>query len=131
MNEAKPDVLERVVAGVCYLTFGLAGLLYIILASRRGQSSFFRFHFIQSILLGIIGLLLGWTSQIFISIVGSIIGTLAAPDIASQIVEGINFAVFIIVRAASLLVVYGMIWAFLGKYAEIPFISNIVRQQMR
>jgi hypothetical protein len=26
---------------------------------------------------------------------------------------------------------YGLIWAFLGKYAEIPFLSNLVRQQIR
>jgi uncharacterized membrane protein len=130
MNESTPSGADRVVGGLCYLTMGLAGLLYIIIGGKRGQSSFFRFHFLQSIVLGIISLLLSWSSNVFIMFISSIAGMFGA-DLAPTIVGWVGFAVDIVSKVGLLLLVYGMIWAFLGKYAEIPFISNIVRQQMR
>ena len=132
-NQDKPSVTERVVAGLCYLTFGLVGLLYIVISGRRGRSDFFQFNFLQSILLSIFGLLLGWASGIFSQLILGIFGLAdgITSGISSQLAMWISAAVVIIVRAAYLLVLYATIWAFLGKYAEIPFVSNIVRQQMR
>lgn len=130
LNESKPSILERIIGGVCYLTMGLVGLLYIIISGRSGQSTFFRFHFLQSIILGIIGVLLNWTSGIFLSLLGGIL-RMFSPEIAGTAAYWLDFSIVNILRAAYLLLVYGMIWAFLGKYAEIPFISNLVRQQMR
>lgn len=133
INQTEPTKWERIVAGFCYLTFGLIGLLYIIVSGRSGQSSFFRFHFLQSIILGIIGLILSWCSGIFVTLLSAILGMVdsLAPGLGTQSAYWISQAVLIIVRAAYLLLIYGMIWAFLGKYAEIPYISNLVRQQMR
>lgn len=136
-NLNQPTTLEKIVGGLCYLTFGLAGLLYIILGGKRDQSEFFRFHFLQSIMLGIIGLILGWTSSIFVALVNGILTTLASfiPSISQQLVvqigTGVSLGLGYIMNAGLLLLLYGMIFAFLGKYAEIPLISNIVRQQMR
>lgn len=136
-NLNQPTTLEKVVGGLCYLTFGLAGLLYIILGGKRDQSDFFRFHFLQSIMLGIIGLILGWTSSIFVALVNGILTTLAnfIPSISQQLVvqvgTGVSLGLGYIMNAGLLLLLYGMIFSFLGKYAEIPLISNIVRQQMR
>lgn len=133
MRENKPTALERIIAGICYLTAGLAGLLYIILAARSGQSSFFRFHFLQSIILYIIGLLLSWAGGILLSLLGGILGMVdsLAPGVGAQIGLWTPLALDVVVRAGFLLLIYGMIFALLGKYAEIPFISNLVRQQMR
>jgi uncharacterized membrane protein len=130
MNDSAPSAADRVVSGLCYLTMGLVGLLYIIISGSRGQGQFFRFHFLQSIILGIISLLLSWSSNLFVMFLTSIAGLLGA-DFASQVGGWVVFAVGIVAKAGLLLIVYGTIWAFLGKYAEIPFISNIVRQQMR
>lgn len=133
INHTEPTKWERIIAGFCYLTFGLVGLLYIILSGRSGQSSFFRFHFLQSIILGIIGLLLSWCSGIFVTIISAVLGMIdgLAPGIGTQLAYWLSQTIVIIVRAAYLLLVYGLIWAFLGKYAEIPFISDLVRRQMR
>ena len=87
-------------------------------------------HFLQSIVLGIISLLLSWSANVLVMFLTSIAG-LAGGDFATQIGGWVEFAVGIVSKAGLLLIVYGTIWAFLGKYAEIPFISNIVRQQMR
>lgn len=130
VNQTSPTAAERVVGGLCYFTFGLAGLLYIIISGKSGQSSFFRFHFLQSIVLSIIGMLLSWCSNVFISLLGSLFGMLG-PELGNQAVGWLALAVTLIVRASFLLLIYGMVWCFMGKYAEIPFISEIVRRQMR
>ncbi len=61
-NQRGPDMVERVISGLCYLSFGLIGLLYIIVSGKSANSEFFRFHFMQAIVLGILGVLLGWTA---------------------------------------------------------------------
>ncbi len=131
--EKEQTVLERVVGGICYLTFGLAGLLFIILSGKRGQSQFFRFHFLQSIVLGIISLLLSWCSGIFIQMVGSLLSGLAASGVGAveQIMFWTQRSLYVVITAFNLLLVYGLILSFLGRYAEIPFISDVVRRQMR
>ncbi len=132
VNYGRPTALERVIGGICYLTLGLAGLLFIIISGRRGQSQFFRFHFLQSIVVGIIILLVGWTSGVLLSIVAGLLGMLS-PVLGGNgpaVTAWIGWGVDLVLKALNLLVLYGMIWAFLGKYAEIPFISDIVRRQM-
>lgn len=132
VNNSQPSVVERVVGGLCYLTLGLAGLLFIIISGQRGQSQFFRFHFLQSIIVGIIALLLSWASNVFISLILGLLSMLsglmgsAAPLVAYWVTQGLT----IVLNAFNLLLVYGAIWSFLGKFAEIPFISDLVRRQM-
>lgn len=132
-SQDKPTPLERVVAVLCYLTAGIAGIVYIILSQTRSQSNFFRFHFLQSIILGLLTILLQWSMQA----IGAITMTLftwldaAMPGTGGQIANGTGFLLQSIFVAFSLLPFYGLILAALGKFAEIPFISNVVRQQMR
>lgn len=131
-NERGPSTLERVIAGICYLTFGLAGLLYIIISGQRSQSQFFRFHFLQSIVVGIIGFLLSWCSGILVQILGGVLSALS-PMLGGngpQVTYWIAQTVVIVGNAFYFLLLYGMIWAFMGKFAEIPFISDVVRRQM-
>lgn len=133
VSHNKPSVLERVVSSLCYLTFGLVGLLYIVISGTRSQSPFLRFHFLQSIILGILGVLLGWTSGIFVSLLASALGLFdsLAPGLGTQAAYWLGIAMSVLVRAAYLLLLYGMLGALFGKCTEIPFISNLVRQQMR
>jgi uncharacterized membrane protein len=130
-NLSNQPMLERVIAGICYLTMGLAGLLYIILSGKSNQSTFFRFHFLQSIILGILLFLLGGTEGALSAVLGGIFGLINNPQIAAAILfpisllfKGVNIVIL-------LALAYGSIWAFLGKLAEVPLISKLVRQQMR
>ena len=125
----KPDTLERLIAGLCYLTLGLAGLIYTIIQGRYARTNFFRFHFLQSILLGIFGMLLNWTSSIFVSIVGGILQMI--PGMGPEMIMVLPLAVSWILRIGMLLLVYGLVMSLLGKEAQIPVVSKIVRQQLR
>jgi uncharacterized membrane protein len=127
----QPVIVERTVAGICYLTVGLAGLLYIIVTGNKTQSLFFRFHFLQSIMLGIFLFLFqmayGALSQILGGILGLIPGLHGGAVLMEPIavlMQGVNILILV-------LCAYGAIFAFLGKQAEIPGVSRLVRQQMR
>jgi uncharacterized membrane protein len=126
-----PSWKERVIAGICYLTMGLAGLLYIILSGKSNQSTFFRFHFLQAIILGILLFLLGGTEGALSAVLGGIFGLINNGQIASAIL----FPIGLLFKGVNIVIIlalaYGSIWAFLGKLAEVPLISKIVRQQMR
>lgn len=122
LNE-KPSGTERAVSALCYLTAGLAGIIYIIVSRSSYEHPFFRFHFLQSIVIYILGMLLGWAFKVLMDIVGGFLPL----SIAVYVVEGVS----IISKTYGLMAVYGLIFAALGKYAEIPFLSNIVRQNMR
>ncbi|MBS2003930.1 MAG: hypothetical protein U0103_03215 [Candidatus Obscuribacterales bacterium] len=125
-----PVAVERTVAGLCYLSGGLIGLLYIIISRSRSQSMFFRFHFLQSMILVALGILINLTVGIMQNIVGGMLGllNLGSPGV---VLSYITLGIQLIVNAGFLLMIYGMIMAFLGKYAEIPVISPLVRQNMR
>lgn len=129
---SKPPTLERVITGSCYLSGGLVGLLYIIITGRQGQSNFFRFHFLQSILLGIMFLLLQWTADIIVNIGSGLLGLFkgVAPTVALYGPMYLSTGLSWLLTGYLLLIAYGMIWAFLGKYAEIWWISGFIRQKM-
>ncbi len=129
-NPKNPLAVERTIAGLCYVSGGLIGLLYIIISRSKSQSMFFRFHFLQSMILVALGILLNLTTQITENILGGLLGlmNLGNPGV---VMGYIGLGIQLIMNGGLLLMLYGMIMAFLGKYAEIPLISPLVRQNMR
>lgn len=125
-----PGAVERIVSVLCYLTGGIVGIIYIIISRSHYQSDFFRFHFLQSIVLAIISLLLSWALQAIPVMLGPLLG-LAQAGGGGEIIRLINQGVYIILLAYGLLPLYGAIMAALGKYAQIPYLSDVVRNQMR
>jgi uncharacterized membrane protein len=127
----QPALLERVMAALCYLSMGFVGLLYLILAGRNQPSSWFRFHFLQSILLGILSFLIGWTGSMLATLVGGIVGTLHAGFVGDQVLIVTINTVKLFSQLMFLLMAYGLVFALLGKEANIPLISNLVRDNLR
>jgi uncharacterized membrane protein len=129
-NPKNPVAVERTIAGLCYLSGGLIGLLYIIITRSQSQSMFFRFHFLQSMILVAIGILLNLAVGVTQNILGGMLGLLnvGSPGV---VLSYVAMGVGLIMNAGFLLMLYGMIMAFLGKFAEIPVISPLVRQNMR
>jgi uncharacterized membrane protein len=132
------NTLERIVSALCYLTGGIAGIIYIIITRSANQSDFFRFHFLQSIILTVISVLASFAFQAFGVIIGPLVpsiidflGKILPGEVLAGILTGLSYLIGALFTAWSLLAVYGLIWALLGKFAEIPFISNLVRRQMR
>lgn len=123
------EMLERAMSGLCYLTLGISGLIYTIIGGRFARTNFFRTHFLQSILLGIFGTLLGWSSSALANILGGIFDLI--PGMDAGMVMFIPMTIAWIIRLGMLLLVYGLIMALMGKLAPIPLITRLVNQQMR
>lgn len=75
LTKHSPVLLERIVSGLSYLTFGIAGILYSIFKPAEARSLFFRFHFIQSIMLCIISYLLTWCLGFLVESIGGFFQT--------------------------------------------------------
>jgi uncharacterized membrane protein len=129
-NPKNPVFVERAIAGLCYVSGGLIGLLYIVISRSKSQSMFFRFHFLQSMILIALGFLINFTLNITQNILGGMAGLMQL-DQVNVVLNVIAIGVGFIMKGGILLVLYGMIMAFLGKFAEIPVISPLVRQNMR
>ncbi len=125
----RTENVERLMAAFSYMTLGLGGLVYTLLSGRYARTHFFRFHFLQAILLGIFGTLIGWTSEAFVGIIGGILQMI--PGAGPQMILFIPITVRLVLNAGLLLCLYGIIMSFLGREAPMPVISKLVRQQLR
>jgi uncharacterized membrane protein len=133
-----PSGLERAIAAFCYPSGGIVGIIYIIISRSSTQSDFFRFHFLQSIVLALLTLLVKWSFGALDMMVGPLVpgmidllAKMMSQDnanlVMSCLIQGLS-SIFIVLALIGL---YGFIMAALGKLAEIPLISKVVRQQMR
>ena len=72
--QSEPTVVEKICGGLSYFTFGIVGMVYMLLFSKAGtQSQLFRFHFFQAILLSILAMLIGWGAKPLLDIVMAIL----------------------------------------------------------
>lgn len=133
-RDIAPDFIEKIISSLCYLPMGFfIGIGYILFNGKGSNNRFFRFHFFQSIILMIMITILQMGSKSVTGIFVALLQIVAAPFLSDfgVVVEAIYMTVDIFVKAFGLLMVYGLLWALFGKYAEIPFISNVVRQNLR
>lgn len=129
-----PVIIEKIMSAACYLPMGFfIGILYILFKGPGCDDRFFRFNFYQSIMIQILFTVLQYCSTALLGICEAMIvsaGQMAGQDF-SNIVFALGNTVSVFLTAFFLLLAYGGIWALIGKYAEIPFISNVVRQNLR
>ena len=128
-----PDFTVKLVCAGCYLTFGIAGIIYTIAGGRFKDAPFFRFHFMQSIVIGLLQTLLLWGGGAMVSIVGGILGLFghALDGITVLITGGATLVFKLMGFVFSICALLGIIQSLRGKQLEIPFVSRLVRQNMR
>ena len=132
-NNSGSDKQIRIISALCYMSFGVVGLIYVLLNGKNNQSMFLRFHFVQSILLGCFYTLLNWLNcgmgQFFSGVFGLIGG--AGANIGVPVLMGLSYLIMGVQAFIIIGCVYGLIWALRGKYADMPVVSKIVRNNVR
>lgn len=123
------SLTERLCAGLSYFTFGMSGLLYMLFAKRSDQSELFRFHVIQASLLWVLAWIIRMAAAPILSIVISTFAAIA-PGPAAGAADLIGMVLQVVTIAFGILLAYGAVFAFLAKFAEVPFISHLVRANM-
>lgn len=131
-REALP--IEKIIAALTYLTSGIVGFVWLILGAilKLGIRPFLLYHIYQSIFLSILFFIVSFGLKIildvlsFIPIIGQIISTLTFLFTTSI------FAGYSIINLGVIIVtLYLTITALMGKYSYLPWVSNIIKANLR
>lgn len=131
---AKPYMIERIVAALSYFTMGFAGFIWLILGifTKAQLRPFMQYHIFQSIFISIAYFLLCYILGFLLNILSFIpfINTIVA-----QITFFFNTPVFghysLIQAVIYAIIIYLAVTSFMGQYSRIPFISDIIDQNIR
>lgn len=125
---------ERLIAVFTYLTTGIVGLLWIILAQISGKrlKYFVKFHAYQSIILAFLYLLVSETLKLLLAVVnnipflGSYVYLLYFYIFDFKFIFGVSIVDFIVLVVLAYLVIVSL----LGKEGNIPKLSDMIRKQV-
>lgn len=128
----EPEILEKLVSAAtylpCWIGFGI-GILFILFNGKGCNNRFFRFNFYQGALLGLLGsvIIMGMGY-----LVGLMEGLLAMAGLSmAEAGQAAGYVIWSFMVAFQLLALYGLVFSLLGRFAEIPFISDVIRQNIR
>ena len=128
-----PYMIEKIVSGLSYLTMGFVGFIWLLLGifTRSRLRGFTQYHIFQSIFISIAYFLLCMVCGFVLNILSFIpfINRLVA-----QITFFLNAPIFgnysIIQAVLYTVIIYLAITAFTGKYSRIPYVSDIIDQNV-
>ncbi|MFR1672018.1 MAG: hypothetical protein ACLSWI_03630 [Candidatus Gastranaerophilaceae bacterium] len=133
-NNSEPFLIERIVAAFSYITMGFVGFIWLILGlfTKARLRPFMQYHIFQSIFLSI-GFVLLYYIVGFISNILSIIPFIN--KLVAQIIFLLNmpliFDYSLIQTVVYVFMFYLAITAFMGKYSYVPYVSEIIDENIR
>ena len=136
MNEynSSPYMIERIVAALSYITVGFAGFVWLILGvfTKAQLRPFLQYHIFQSIFISIAYFIVVMVLGFFLNIL-SFIPLLNR--IVAQLTFYLNAPLFgnysLIQTFVYGIIIYLTITSFMGQYSRIPWISDIIDQNVR
>lgn len=131
--QEEPVMIEKIVAALSYLTMGMVGFIWLLIGlfTKARLKTFLQFHIFQSIFISlafaVISILVGWLSNLF-SIIPFI------NKVVAQITFLLNMPLLFSYSFIQIIlysfIFYLAIQAFRGKYSYIPWISEIIGQNI-
>lgn len=124
--------IERIISAASYLTAGMAGFLWMILAAilKKSIKPFLMFHILQSIFISIAYFL-------FIELYKLVFIVLVKIPLLNSIFLFFNGLVFnplpilwgmsLMQIFTSLVILYLTVTSFIGQYSYIPYVSDIIK----
>lgn len=124
------DTKLKLVCAGCYLTIGILGVVYSMAEGKGRNSPFFKFHFTQSLIVGIFYILLSTCLSILSGMLSGILNMLGPTvgGIGATIVGYSNLAFSLAYAIACLA---GVVQCLRARYLELPFFANLTRRNMR
>ncbi|CCY24621.1 unknown [Brachyspira sp. CAG:484] len=133
-NSENPYMIERIVAALTYPTMGMIGFIWLILGliTKARPRAFTLYHIYQSIFLSIAYVVL----SLLIGIVVNILSYVPLINkLVAQIVFWTNAPVFfgysIIQTIIYAIILYLAVFAFMGRYSYFPWVSEIIKENLR
>ncbi len=132
-HSTKPYMIERIVAALSYFTMGFVGFIWLILGliTRSNLRAFAQYHIFQSIFISIGYFLLCMLCGFILNILSLIpfINRLVA-----QLTFYFNAPLFgpysLIQTVLYGVIIYLAVTSFMGKYSRIPWVSDIIDQNV-
>ena len=132
-RERSPYLIERIVVSLSYLTMGFIGFIWLILGAftKSQSSSFVRYHIFQSIFISILLFIL----NVLLGIINDVLSVIPIIKVfTQQIYYLFNAPLFmnysLIQMVMYLFIAYLMITSALGVYTYVPFVSDIISQNV-
>ena len=129
-----PKLADRIVSGLTYLSAGIVGVMWLIISAVRGKfpPRFTLYHIMQSVFLSLLYVIFNF---IFWHIVGFLSYIPLLNRLIRQLVYLFNMP-FIIGYSIMQCLIYGTIlylavFAFMGLYSYIPWVSDIIKSNFR
>lgn len=128
-----PFLIERIVAALSYLTMGMAGFIWLIIGlfTQARLKPFLQYHIFQSIFISLAFVVL----SMFIGFLSNILSVIPIINkIVAQITFLLNmpliFEYSLIQVVIYAFLIYLALTSFAGKYSYIPYISDIIDQNI-
>lgn len=133
MREDTPYMIERIIAALTYLTMGMVGFIWLIagLFTKARLKPFLQYHIFQSIFIAlgftVLSIFIGWLSNLlsFIPIINRLVA-----QITFLLNMPLIFDYSLLQAVIYAILIYLAVTAFIGKYSYIPWVSDIIDQNI-
>lgn len=133
MQKDTPYMIEKIIAALTYLTMGMVGFIWLIvgLFTKARLKPFLQYHIFQSIFISlafaVLSTLISWISNLlsFIPIINRIVA-----QITFLLNMPLIFDYSLLQSVIYIFIIYLAVTAFIGKYSYIPWISDIIDQNI-
>lgn len=134
IKENTPYLIERIIAALSYLTMGMVGFIWLIIGlfTQASLKPFLKFHIFQSIFISlgftVLSMFVGWLSNIlsFIPFINKLVA-----QINFLLNMPLIFDYSILQTIIYVFIIYLAVTSFVGKYSYIPWLSDIIDQNIR
>ncbi len=134
MYNEPPSMIERIISGLTYPTLGLAGVVWLIIGAltRSYPKKFTMYHIFQSVFLSILYIIVNW---IFWQAVNLLSFVPILNRILRQLVYWFNMPLVLGYSVMQCfiygVIIYLTVFAFMGLYSYIPWVSDIIKSNFR
>ena len=126
-------MIEKIIAALTYLTMGMVGFIWLIvgLFTKARLKPFLQYHIFQSIFISlafaVLSTLISWISNLlsFIPIINRIVA-----QITFLLNMPLIFDYSLLQSVIYIFIIYLAVTAFIGKYSYIPWVSDIIDQNI-
>lgn len=133
MREDTPYMIERIIAALTYLTMGMVGFIWLIagLFTKARLKPFLQYHIFQSIFIAlgftVLSIFIGWLSNLlsFIPIINRLVA-----QITFLLNMPLIFDYSLLQAVIYAILIYLAVTAFMGKYSYIPWVSDVIDQNI-
>ncbi len=133
MQKDTPYMIERIIAALTYLTMGMVGFIWLIIGlfTKARLKPFLQYHIFQSIFISlafaVLSILVSWLSNIlsFIPLINRIVA-----QITFLLNMPLIFDYSLLQSVIYLFLIYLAVTAFIGKFSYIPWVSDIIDQNI-